>query len=398
MDQPGSEDLYQRPNALWPHYRRFRVEERLLLTGHSHQAWPDCGFEGQCRAWEDAAEHVDEKWARAFAVANRVRAGYARLLDDPEGHYGLAASTHDFLVRFLSALPLKARPRIVTTDGEYYSMRRQLDRLAEEGIEIVRVPADPPQDVATRLIEALDERTAAVMVSSVFFLSARIVPNLGSLLEPCRRVGAELFIDAYHTLNAVPFSLRAEGLEGAYVTGAGYKYCQLGEGVAFLRTPPDCRLRPVATGWFAEFEDKEGRKADHRVRYADGPNRFAGATYDPTSHYRAAAVFDFFAEQRLTPEFLRSVSRHQVGLLARLFDDLDLDPMDVTRDRDVPLEGIGGFLALRSPRAGELQKKLAAAGVLTDSRGDVLRFGPAPYLCDDQLVEAMGILGQVARG
>jgi kynureninase len=133
------------------------------------------------------------------------------------------------------------------------------------------------------------------------------------------------------------------------------------------------------------------------VRYAVGPARFAGATYDPTSHYRAAAVFDFFQEQRLTPEFLRTVSQHQVGLLMRLFDDLDLDPADVTRDRSVPLEGLGAFLALRSPRAGELQAKLAAAGVLTVSRGDVLRLGPAPYHSDDQLVEAMGILGSVAR-
>ena len=398
MDLPGSEDLYQRPNALWPHYRLFRVHERLLLTGHSHQAWPDRGFEGQCRAWQDAADLVDEKWKKAFEVADRVRTGYARLLDDPEGHYALAESTHDFLVRFLSALPLRERPRIVTTDGEYHSLRRQLDRLEEEGLEIVRVPADPPADVAPRLVEALDDRTAAVMVSSVFFLSAKIVPGLGAVMEACRKVGAELLVDAYHALNAVPFSLPAEGLQDAYVTGAGYKYCQLGEGNAFLRTPPDCSLRPVATGWFAEFELKEERKTDHRVRYAGGPNRFAGATYDPTSHYRAAAVFDFFQEQRLTPEFLRTVSQHQVGLLARLFDDLDLDPADVTRDRSVPLEGLGGFLALRSPRAGELQAKLSAAGVLTDSRGDVLRLGPAPYLCDEQLVEAMGILGSVARG
>lgn len=397
MDLPGSEALYQSPNALWPHYRRFRVAERLLLTGHSHQAWPDCGFEGQARAWEDAAELVDEKWPRAFEVAERVRAGYARLLDDPDGHYALASSTHDFLVRFLSALPLRERPRIVTTDGEYYSMRRQLDRLEEEGVEVVRVPSDPPGDVAARLVEALDDRTAAVMVSSVFFLSARIVPGLGAVMEPCRKVGAELFIDAYHALNVLPFSLRAEGLQGAYVTGAGYKYCQLGEGNAFLRTPPDCALRPVATGWFAEFEGKEERKTDHRVRYAGGSNRFAGATYDPTSHYRAAAVLDFFEEQQLTPGFLRAVSRHQVGLLARLFDELDLDPADVSRDRSVSLEGIGGFLALRSPRAGDLQRELAVAGVLTDSRGEVLRLGPAPYLCDDQLVEAMGILGSVAR-
>ena len=54
------------------------------------------------------------------------------------------------------------------------------------------------------------------------------------------------------------------------------------------------------------------------------------------------------------------------------------------------------FLALRSPRAGELQRELAARGVLTDSRGTYLRLGPAPYLADAQLEEAVAILGSVA--
>ena len=77
------QDLRGDPNPLASHYSRFRVAERLLLTGHSHQAWPDRGFDGQHRAWTDAAELVDDKWERAAIEADRVRAGYRRLLDDP---------------------------------------------------------------------------------------------------------------------------------------------------------------------------------------------------------------------------------------------------------------------------------------------------------------------------
>jgi kynureninase len=36
--------------------------------------------------------------------------------------------------------------------------------------------------------------------------------------------------------------------------------------------------------------------------------------------------------------------------------------------------------------------------VFTDSRADRLRVGPAPYLSDDQLREAMAVLGAVAAG
>ena len=53
------------PSSLARHYARFRVAERLRLTGHSHQAWPDVAREGQIEAWDDAAERADEKWARA---------------------------------------------------------------------------------------------------------------------------------------------------------------------------------------------------------------------------------------------------------------------------------------------------------------------------------------------
>ncbi len=386
------------PNALAPHYARFRVGERLLLTGHSHQAWPDVGFAGQVEAWEDAARLLDEKWGPAAGKAELVREGYARLLGARADEIALGQNTHELVIRFLSALPLDARPRLVTTDGEFNTLRRQLDRLAElRSLEVVKVPAAPAAAIAERLAAAVDAHTAAVLVSSVLFANAHIVPGLGSLCAAVRRAGAEFLVDTYHHLNAVPFSLAAEGLADAFVVGGGYKYCQLGEGNCFLRVPPGREeLRPVVTGWFSEFAHLAAPVAG-RVAYGSGPARWAGATYDPTSHYRAARVFAFFADEGLTPDLLRAVSRHQVGFLAAGFDALDLDPRLIARDHAVPLERIGGFLALRSSQAAALAAALRDRGVLTDVRGDLLRLGPAPYLSDEQLAAAIAALGAVVR-
>jgi kynureninase len=383
------------PNALSVHYGRFRVADRLLLTGHSHQAWPDVALNGQIEAFTDAATAVDTKWELAFAKAERLRQAYRDLLGDPGADIALGASTHELVVRFLSSLDLRARPRLVTTDGEFHTLRRQLTRLAEEGVAVVRVAAAPAETLAERLAAEVDDRTAAVLVSAVLFETARIVPHLEGMAAACRDRGAELLVDAYHALGAVPFSVR--GLEAAWITGGGYKYLQLGEGNCFLRLPAHAQeLRPVVTGWFAEFDDLAA-KASGLVGYAPGGDRFAGSTYDPTSHYRAAAVLDFFSSHGLTPTFLREVSLHQNGLLASLFDDLDADPAVITRDRSAPREAFGGFLALTAPGAGQLQRALAERGVLTDSRGDKLRFGPAPYLSDSRLEAAIATLGEVLR-
>ncbi len=389
--------LYASPNALAPDYSRFGVSERLLLTGHSHQAWPDAGFEGQMRAWLDAALYVDDKWEQAFVQAERVRGGFTRLLGSAEGCLALGVNTHELVVRLLSALPLKTRPRLVTTDGEFHSIRRQLDRLAEEGLTIVRVPQSPIDSLAGRLSAAVDDRTALVLVSAVFFDTGRIARGLRELAESCRSHGSRLLVDAYHALNAVPFSLDEDGLGDAFVVGGGYKYCQLGEGNCFLRLPPDTDLRPVVTGWYSEFTVLADRRTPGRVAYGQGGDQFAGSTYDPTSHYRAAAVFDFFRERGLTPALLREVSQHQIGLLASAFDALDLDPAVISRDRACPLEQIGGFLALRAPAAGALVQTLRARGVWTDARGELLRLGPAPYLSDRQLRDAVGLLGEAVR-
>jgi len=390
-------DLYGSPNALARQYSRFRVSERLLLTGHSHQAWPDCGFEGQSSAWLDAAQYVDDKWEHAFVQADQVREGFASLLGDAGGGIALGVNTHELVVRLLSALPLRTRPRLLTTDGEFHTIRRQLDRLEEEGLTVARIPEAPLETLATRLGDAVDDRTALVLVSAVFFDTGRIARGLSEVAASCRRHGSTLLVDAYHALNLVPVSLADEGLGDAFVVGGGYKYCQLGEGNCFLRIPPDTDLRPVVTGWFSEFTALPGLQRAERVPYGPGGDQFAGATYDPASHYRAVAVFDFFRKQGLTPALLREVSQHQIGRLASSFDALDLDPAILSRDRSCPVGEIGGFLALRSPFTADLVRGLRARGVWTDARGDVLRLGPAPYLSDRQLEDAIGLLGEVVR-
>ena len=392
----SADDLRADPNPLAGDYRAFAVTERLLLTGHSHQAWPDVARDGLVEAFDDAAAGVDEKWERAFAKADAVRTGFGRLLGAPADELALGINTHELVIRWLSALDLRARPRLVTTDGEFHTIRRQLGRLRDAGIDVMRIATHPVQTLAERLAAAADDRTAAVLVSAVLFETAAVVGHLGDLAAACRDRGVELLVDVYHALGPVPFSIAEWGLADAWVVGGGYKYLQLGEGNCFLRLPPHAQsMRPVITGWFAEF-DALAQRPGEEVAYGTGASRFAGSTYDPSSHYRAARVFEFFEHRGLTAELLQASYAHQVARLADAFDALDLPDGVVGRDRQAPLDAVGGFLALRAPRAADLQCELAARGVLTDSRGSSLRLGPAPYLSDAQLDAAVAALGDVA--
>lgn len=366
-------------------YSAFLTPGRILLTGHSHQAWPDAAREGLLEAFTLAAAHVDDKWDAVFGAQGELAAHIVNRIGGKVDEIAFAPNTHELVVRFLSALPLAKRPHIVTTGGEFHSAHRQLRRLAEEGIDVTFVPVAPADTLAERLAAAVTERTSAVIASTVLFETSTVVHGLDAVMAAAERVGAEVLLDAYHAFDIVPFRVP----ERAFLVAGGYKYAQWGEGICFLRVPAGCALRPVYTGWFAGYAELANRRTEGRVGYAsDGGTRFAGSTFDPASTLRARAVARFFEAHGMTVNALRERSLAQTGrLLAACADLPRIEIATPVADADR-----GGFVSLRTPEATALSKALREDGVFTDARGDMLRLGPAPYVIDAEIDEAVAHL------
>ncbi len=378
---------------LAPHYSRFDVSNRLLFSGHSHQAWPDVAREGQIEAFDVAARSVDDKWSTAFEKTEKLRSYLRDFYDDPSGRYCVSASTHDLVIKWLSALELPKTKRLVVTDHEFYTLFRQSRRLQEEGIEIEEVPALPLEGFADRINQALEKPATAVMISRIYFENALINPEINEVAEICRNHHTPLLIDDYHGTNVLPLSIRENRLEDVYLLIGGYKYLQWGEGNCFLRFPQECKLRPVITGWFAAFSTLQQPREHYSVEY-EGDQRFGGATYDSTSQYRAARVVDFFREQGLTPEVLQQQYSGQIREMYRQFNGLGFDEDIIRLNHNYPITRNAGFLALYSPYTPKLYQKLKENGVYCDYRGNILRLGPAPYITQSQIDELFEILGR----
>ena len=384
------------PYSLRPHYSAFLEasghDDRILLTGHSHQAWPDAAREGVLAAFAHAARHVDDKWAHATEAANAVRAQVVQWVGGRPEDIALGQSSHELVSRFLSALRWERRRHVLTTDGEFHSLGRQLRRLSElHGVEVEAIPVTPLNTLAERLARAVRDDTAALMVSTVLFETASVVPHLKRACEAAHAHGAEVLLDAYHHLNVVPWR---QVDPQAFVAGGGYKYAQWGEGCCFLRVPPGCELRPVYTGWFAEFGQlQESSAGGKRVGFGvDGSLRFAGSTYDPTSHYRARAVIEFAASKKLSVSRLRALSLRQTE---RLIDGLTALGETLLTPRSA--DARGGFVTIEVERAADVAAAMRHRGVYVDARRDRLRFGPAPYVTDEELDRAIALYSEVSR-
>lgn len=404
---PSTSDLDALAARLRPHYARFLdpIEARgeILLTGHSHQAWPDVAREGQLEAWDTAARLVDDKWDDVFGgVIPELQERIARRLGTARaGDLAFAQSTHELVFRLASCFPASAP--VVTTDSEFHSLRRQLARLAEDGAAIDVVPVEDPSGSAASFAERfLDTvartRPAWAALSYVLFTTSRIVTALPPILGELARRSIPVLVDAYHAFNVL--ELEVDRWPGdVFVTAGGYKYAECGEGVCFMLLPRDARAyRPRYTGWFADFgglEELGSPSSGERVGFGAGGARFLGSTFDPTSLYRARRVLRLQDELGLTTAVLRAQSNLQTAALLRGYDTRGLASLGLALR--TPREARGGFLALETPRAKELCAKLREDGVRTDVRGHLLRLGPAPYLREAQLERAVDRLEARAR-
>jgi len=389
--RPGAElDL----EALRGEYRAFLQPGRVLLSGHSHQAWPDVARDAQSAYFDDAARFVDTKWGDAiFPKMERVGRAILRRMGFDEGDaITFGGSTHELVFRLLSCFRWSERPRIVTTTSEFHSLHRQLSRLAEEGADVVWVDARDRSTLAERLLAAITPGTAMVAFSGVLFEDAWIVRELPAIALRAVSVGALPLVDAYHAFDVASLAW-GDARDALWVTSGGYKYAQFGEGLCWLRSPKGSTLRPAYTGWFADFDALEGPRS-HDVGYGPGGARFAGSTFDASALYRAEAVLAVFERHGLDVATLRAISIRQT---ARLLDALSLRGVlgnGVTLASSTDPERRAGFVSLRTPRAQALVSALRARGVYTDARGELLRLGPAPYLADAELDAGVSALAE----
>jgi selenocysteine lyase/cysteine desulfurase len=372
--------------------------DRLHFAAHSHHLWPDASFEGQVEAWNDAARFADRKWDKVMGeVWPAAQAEVAAELGTGMPNAVVFSSnTHDFLVRLVTAAPRRVPGplKVLTTDGEFHSARRQFARWQEEGWLVVeRVATEPFDTFSDRFIgRARSGEHEFILVSQVLFGSGQIFDRIDDLAALADPDGPWVVIDGYHAFMAIERPFGEVAARSAFYLGGGYKYAMAGEGCAFLHAPPGFAPRPPVTGWYAEFEDLSLPPGS--VGYAKDARRFLGATFDSSALYRFTAVRRMLAEKELTTARISAhVEKLQHQLLARL-SSTRLSEAELLN----PLTGQphARFLAFRSPEAQRWYEQLIAQNCVTDVRGDVLRIGFGIYQDEsdvDRLVDLLGGLG-----
>ena len=257
----------------------------------------------------------------------------------------------------LASAALDARPgrsAIVVAADEFPTDRYVLEGLAAcRGLTIRR---------------EVDDDTALVVRSLVDFRTSALA-DIDAVTAEAHAAGALMLWDVSHAVGIVPVALDASGADLA--VGCTYKWLAAGPGApAFLyvRRELQQELRQPIWGWFGQ-----------RDQFA------MGRAYDPEPDIRRF--------QTGTPSILGLVAvGAAVGAVGDI-DDVRTRSLALT-ERFMSVEGVvtpiarGGHVALRRRDADATVRALLDKGVVTDARGDLVRFGFDPRTTDASVVDA----------
>ena len=320
-------------------------------------------------AWasKGAPDHV---WFEdIFPAMGRLKASFAALAGCDQDEVALTTNISIALSTIASALDLSgSRRRIVLseldfpTDGHVWTAWA-----AKTGAELVWLRSPDAMTLPLeRYDEAIDERTALVMVNRVLYRSSAIV-DAKAVCAMARDRGALSFVDDYHGIGVLPLDLRDLGCD-LYASGT-LKFLCGGPGCVFLYARRSLlpSLEPAVTGWFATG-DPFSFDTEH-LTYHPSARRLEHGTPPAPVYFIAQGGLDVIAEVGV--DRIRARQQElQEGVIARA-DELGLE---VRTPRDASARG--GVVNVRVGDAERICHALLARDVCTDFRGDGLRISP----------------------
>lgn len=280
----------------------------------------------------------------------------------------LAPSVSGAIASVASAVDYSKRNRVVVADLDFPTLVYQW--LARNDVEVVRVPSDDGIGVdPARWAEVVDERTAVVATSQVFY-GTGYVQDLEPIAKAAKDAGAIFIVDGYQgagQLDVNPREMRAD----VYVSGP-LKWLLGGPGLSYLWVREEIidSLRPTVTSWFGAANQFAFR-ADE-LEYRDDAGRFSLGTPAVPTVYTALGGLEVFAGAGPEKVYAR-VKALTEDLVGRL--DADGHALKIARD---PARRSGIVLVRHADAPGAVAR-LARRGIIVDHRAGYVRVSPHFY-------------------
>jgi len=365
----------------------FQLDDDVIYLNHAAVSpWPSstaaavAGF-----AAENAhrGSQYYERWMQAEAGLRRKLQKLINAASSDE--IALLKSTSEGLSKIAWGLRWQAGENIVIPAGEFPSNRVVWESLSSLGVSTTQIEINGIENPEQALIDAFDEHTRLLSVSSVQYASGLRL-DLEQLGAACRQRGILFCVDAIQSIGALQFDVQA--MQADFIVADGHKWMLGPEGLALFY----CRRELIDSlalnefGWHmlqhpGDFDRPDWRPADDARRFECGsPNMLA-------IHALNASLDVLFevGMQRVEAQVLDNSGR----VIDQL---LELDGIELLSPRETHRRaGIVNFRR-RGVDTESLYSHLQRNGVVCALRGGGVRLSPHFYTEDAKISTAIRLV------
>ena len=320
-------------------------------------------------AWETMGAPEPVWFEGIFPRIREVKRLHAGLIGADPSELAITTNVTMALASILSCLDLSGeRNRIVLTeldfptDGHVALAHRRL------GAEVVFLPSSDGLTVPVEsFAEAIDERTALVILNRVLYRSSALL-DVQEICRIARAAGAWTVIDDFHGAGIIPIDVHQVGCD-FHATGV-LKWLCGGPGLTFLYARADLlpSLEPAIAGWWSQREPFDFDLTT--LDYHPTARRLETGTHPAPAAFVAHGGLEIITE--VTPERIRE---RQGELTSYVIERADGAGLEVRTPRERSARG-GVVNVGVGEDADKIAEALYEADVCVDSRGDGIRISP----------------------
>jgi selenocysteine lyase/cysteine desulfurase len=370
----------------------FSLVDHVIHLNHAAVApWPSRTAAAVAGFASENARCGSRHYERWLQTEAGLRQKLQKLVNaESSDEIALLKSTSEGLSKIAWGLRWLPGEKVVIPAGEFPSNRIVWESLSSVGVTTTQVVINGLDDPEQALIDALDERTRLLSVSSVQYASGLRL-DLEQLGAACRQRGVLFCIDAIQSLGAIRFDVRAS--QADFVVADGHKWMLGPEGLALFY----CRREHIDElvlnefGWHmlhnpGDFDRQDWEPAKDARRFECGsPNMLA-------IHALNASLDVLFDTG------LNAVEARVLENSGRVIEQLlELDGVELLSPRETHRRA--GIVTFR--RSGvdteALYRNLQQNGVICAQRGGGIRFSPHFYTASAKIDTAVRIVSDFTQ-
>jgi cysteine desulfurase/selenocysteine lyase len=365
----------------------FNLDDDIIYLNHAAVApWPSSTAAAVTAFATENARYGSRHYEHWLQTEAGLRRKLQQLINAASSdEIALLKSTSEGLSKIAWGLRWRAGENVVIPAGEFPSNRVVWESLSSLGVSTKQVAINGIENPEQTLIDALDEHTRLLSVSSVQYASGLRL-DLGQLGAACRQRDILFCVDAIQSIGAMQFDVQA--IQADFVVADGHKWMLGPEGLAlfYCRHEHINKLVLNEFGWHmlqnaGDFNRQEWQPAGDARRFECGsPNMLS-------IHALNASLEVLFEVGMRKIETL--VLEKSGDVIEQL---LELDGVELLSPRE--RQRRAGIVTFRRNNVNSeaLYGHLQRNGVICALRGGGIRFSPHFYTEHEKITDAIELI------